>query len=134
MRRIAQSYNHKPQSNLAALVRYIIQRNENAVIDWVEQNGVQAGNSPKELAEDAMLVLGKAKRKGTFENTLKGLYEIHPDKKLILEFSKPCTCQSKENNFEGEEAKQNFFKTPLFRLLAVVLGVLLLIFLISKSD
>lgn len=134
MKRIAQSYNHKPK-HLTTLVSYIAKRNENDLIDFLEEKKIDTGVDTKDVIDAATLYVAKEQRKGNFKKVIKELYSLHPDKAAILELF------GKENSFEGEEGtksekntKANFFKTPLFRLLAVIVIVLILIVVISKLD
>ena len=134
MKRIAQSYNHKPK-HLLPLVSYIAKRNENELIDFLENKKIDTGVDTKDVIDAATLYVAKEQRKGNFKKAIKELYNLHPDKKAILElFSANENFEGKETdtNTTKEEGKANFFKTPLFRLIAVIVAVLLLIFVISK--
>ncbi|MCU0436711.1 MAG: hypothetical protein MUC49_02280 [Raineya sp.] len=130
MKRIAQTYTKKtPQ--LPALVAYVANRNENELIELIEESGVRPGNSTKANVEKMMHVLGKAQKNGNFEEKLKELYQIHPDKNFLIEM-----LSEKEESYEGEEQpkKDNFFKSPLFRLILVFLVVIILVFIIFKTS
>lgn len=133
MKRIAQSYNHKPK-HLLPLVAYIAKRNENELIDFLEKKKIDAGVDTKDVIDAAAIYVAKEQRKGNFKKAIRELYELHPDKEAILELF------GKQNSFEGKEKtakdekneKPNFFKTPLFRLLVVVVVIFILIVIVSK--
>lgn len=136
MKRIAQAYTKKP-AHLQPLVSYITRRRENDLIDFLEAKQVDTGTSQKDLIDAAMLYLAQQQKKGNFKKAIKEIYELHPDKNAILQIF------AKQENFDGEEkeepstkpkGKENFFKTPLFRLLAVLLSVLILVVVISKLE
>ncbi|WP_448529639.1 hypothetical protein [Raineya sp.] len=133
MKRIAQSYHHKPK-HLLPLVSYIAKRNENELIDFLEKKKVNTGVDTKDVIDATAFYVAKEQRKGNFRKAIKELYNLHPDKEAILELF------SKQNSFEGKEVsvkeekneKTNFFKTPLFRLLVVVIVIFVLIVIVSK--
>jgi hypothetical protein len=134
MKRIAQSYN-KSQKNLLPLLSYIAKRRENELIDYLESKKIDTGTSSQDLVRAASLLLAKEQKRGNFKNTIKELYKIHPDKDAIL-----LLFAEKQESFEGEEkpakAENNsfaFLKTPLFRVLAVSLALIVLVIIISKT-
>ncbi len=127
MRRIAQSYNHKPK-HLLPLISYIAKRNENSLIDYLEGKKIDTGVDTKDVIDSATRYLVKEQRKGNFKKVIRDMYELHPDREAILELF------GKKESFEGKEEKpkENFFKSPLFRLIAVIVAFLALIIIISK--
>ncbi len=130
MKRIAQAYTQKNR-NFLPLLEYIAQRKENDLIDFLESKNIDVGTSQKSLIGATIKYIGKEHKKGNFQKAIKELYSLHPDKNVILELFSKNNLES----FQGKEVKtekENFLKTPLFRLLAVIVAVLVLIIVISK--
>lgn len=126
MVRIAQAYTKKP-NNLKPLVSYIAERNENEMIDLLESKGIDTGKSTKDVIDSMMYYLGAEQKKGNFKVAIKDLYKLHPDTTALFQLF------GKVENFEGNEPqKQNFFQTPLFRLVLVLFVIVTLIVIISK--
>lgn len=132
MKRIAQSYNHKPK-HLLPLISYIAKRNENSLIDYLENKKIDAGVDTKDVIDAATMHIVKEQRRGNFKKAIKDLYNLHPDKKAILElFAKKDSFDGEQISKKEETSKGNFFKTPLFRFIAVIVVFLVLIIVISK--
>jgi len=129
MKRIAQAYTKKPK-HLQPLISYIASRQENDLIDFLEKKKIDTGVSTQDLVKAATFYVAKEQKKGNFQKAIKELYNLHPDKWTILELF------ATQENFEGKEEKANkktdFFKSPLFRVLVVILSLLVLIVVISK--
>jgi hypothetical protein len=139
IKRVGGDYHKKPQ-NLRELVVYICKRNENGLIEFLENNKVNTGNSKKEIVEKTMLFLGRKQKQGKFKEAIRDLYKLHPDTEAIVEvfgLDKEPKKEVKEqtmSNFEGSTSTTATGITgkPVFRFSVAIVVILLLIIVISK--
>jgi hypothetical protein len=134
MKRIGQSYHHKPKF-LPNLVRYVAICKENELIELIEKEGYDTGYSTKDLQEATMEWLSDSVRKKRFQNNIRKLYALHPDKEVILELFGTKTKSESYTGTEPKETKKAFLANPLVRLgIFLIVLVLLIVFISKLSD
>ncbi len=140
MKRLEQTPSQPQKSTqetpLKTLVSYCVDSDTPKVKAFLRKNGIDVA-SKAEAKEELMYYIGKETKAKNGKNALQKLFDLHPDKDLILEFfgkKAPEKVTENYNSYELSGAETS--KTPLLQsqtakiaiVLAVVLALIIIIY------
>lgn len=126
---------------LKTLISYCVENNPAQTKDFLRQANIKVQSS-EQAKQKIMLYVGEQTKNGKGKNVLQKLFDIHPDKDLILEFfgKKP-----QEDNFSGNNAgsfeldgaaksETPLLQSPTAKIAIVIAVIIALIAIIYQFD